>query len=209
MKQGFVVAVIMLALSIHPASAFDFKGDVVGELTLYDFKFRHYRTPGGPNAKPAPQCTDTSPGAVTLLLAQPWYLKNGLVHCQTHFPYEWHQGRTPTIAGVETEFSIYRFVDGTLASIIIAFPSNRYRTVTSALKGKFGQPTEVMVEDVQNRMGAVFRNEKLTWVDGVNTIETEQLFGNLDRSVVMFLNGPMERIRLQRIAEGQPVSSDL
>jgi hypothetical protein len=76
----------------------------------------------------------------------------------------------------------FKFFKGHMFDVIAVFKEGDYATVKAAFVGKFGAPTSSHVNQVQNRMGAKFDDETLTWSNGVSAIELRQRASDLDTS---------------------------
>lgn len=75
-----------------------------------------------------------------------------------------------TFAGIPLLRSpAFFFRDDRLVSVFVALPSERFDESLLALTGKYGAPTSVQREPLQNRMGAMFENVVAVWrlPDGV------------------------------------------
>lgn len=96
-----------------------------------------------------------------------------------------------SIAGVAAQGVMLRFYDGQLSSIVVYFPEGGFGTVLSALKEKYGRPTEEKNDVVSNRAGAKFENHEVVWSNATSTITASgitatQRTGRVDLPVVSF-----------------------
>jgi hypothetical protein len=71
----------------------------------------------------------------------------------------------------------YRFSNAKFVEAFGAFASDDYADVRTAFVGKYGPPTRSVTSTVQNRMGASFEQEVLTW-DGPNVYIALNRFGS-------------------------------
>lgn len=119
---------------------YDLKGDCLG-MRLDDFKRKYYRVIKG-HDKTAPYTSEYPPGH-KMLLAEPWHAEAGIIHCTIEFPFERAQGMSgQTVAGVETDLLLYRFVDGALFQILTYFDTGQFELVRHALLDKYGKPVK-------------------------------------------------------------------
>jgi len=90
-----------------------------------------------------------------------------------------------TIAGVPVENLMLFFYDNKLHMITVGFASKDFDKVTEALKEKYGKAVPE-TEEVHNRMGAAFSNEKYTWAKSGEVLKAEKYASNIDTSRVTF-----------------------
>lgn len=197
-KSVFSVAGILVLSAISSALVTAFgaedlsiKGDRLG-LSLVQFKQKYSRVVQG-DFRMAPFCSDSSPGtALSTLLAEPWHAGAGIVTCSTHYPFEAHKGVVPTLAGQTTELFVHHFLDGQLFQVTIFFDHSGFADVRSAVQAKYGPPERQSTEVLQNRMGANFESESLTWNDGVAILSLTERVGNIDRSALILVDPLLE-----------------
>lgn len=165
---------------------YEFKGDRLG-MRLQDFKAKHARTIQGHN-ECAPWCSDSRPGEeIRGLLSQPYFAEAGLVNCRLDFPFEsLHERPTPTIAGVETDILLYKFVDEQLFAISAYFSNDGFDEVAEALVAKYGEPPGK--DDANN----------CAWSNEVSTIVLEKGTQKNDPSSVYFVHNGLADIAEQR-----------
>lgn len=114
---------------------FSLKGDVLGNLTLQEFKEKYRRTSTVCN-RSLPLCSDERPGyAFHELLGEEWHHLAGIVHGRVELPAE---RLSPTIAGIKTDCLIYQFLDDKLFQITGIFSTDYFHNVANALRKKFG-----------------------------------------------------------------------
>jgi hypothetical protein len=73
-------------------------------------------------------------------------------------------------------------LDTVIESIRVSFPISGYDTAAGALKLKYGAPTTTDNTPSQNRMGASFDNERLTWSLPTGTISVSKRGSKIDES---------------------------
>jgi hypothetical protein len=124
-----------------PQKPWEFKGDVLGVMTLDQFKTKYARKVTGHNEM-APWCSDSRPEShVGELLSEEYFSRAVIVHGRLDFPFERTANRPgPTVAGVETLNLIYQFVDNKLFGIIALIPGAGIDTVYEAIVAKYGEP---------------------------------------------------------------------
>jgi hypothetical protein len=159
---------------------FDIKGDRLG-MSLAGFKQKYYRNLG-PNKPPAPHCSDRQPNRDNpMLFYKAEMAKAGIVAAATTYPHEAFETKPvkSTIAGVETDAFIYKFVDGKLYEISISFGAKGFPLVKKALAAKFGEPLDSESPIHQALAGGNTGGETVVWSNEVSTIVLWQRTGDL------------------------------
>lgn len=168
------------------------KNDVLGEsLTAYKNNNQPvptHRYDGQPNLafldKPVVDCT-LKVGAEGLSTDQ----TTGVQSCLTV-----SSGRM-SYADLTVHYKRVSFLHDRLFNLEYAMHHNGYSCADSecgklglreALVAKFGQPSSIQKEQLQNRLGAQFLGETLIWKNGVSTIVLKEYVGDLDSSAVYF-----------------------
>ena len=72
-------------------------------------------------------------------------------------------------AGVESSIFV-TFLDGKADFISVGFPATNWPHVRDAIQAKYRDETTNETSIVQNRMGASFDQQTLTWIDGDETM---------------------------------------
>ncbi|MGI9455254.1 MAG: hypothetical protein ACR2NU_01765, partial [Aeoliella sp.] len=135
---------------------FALKDDRLG-MDLAEFKKRHRREIAG-LGKTMPWCSDETPDKdVPALMAEAWHTGAHIVSCRLDMPAEHN---SPSIAGVETESVVYRFLDGKLFQIEALFFTKEFGVVNDSLRKKYGSPTS---EHINPR--------RVTWSSPTSTVE--------------------------------------
>jgi len=88
-----------------------------------------------------------------------------------------------TYAGKKASL-IATFHDGKLDQGISSFDSAAFDDVIAAIADRYGKATEHTTAPVQNRMGAVFLNETLTWEIGQQRVVAHKYSRDISRSLV-------------------------
>jgi hypothetical protein len=169
-----------------PTQFYEFKGDSLG-MSLEEFKQRHFYKPLTHN-KSAPFCSDDSRGANAVLLADESYLKAGLVNCRITFPFEDSQGRKVTIANSNAIAHLFHFVDKRLYQITIVVNHTDFPRVRDALVEKYSSPHGSKKEVYQNAYGATFAGEKLTWTNGISSVELSEYAADLRTTSIVLMH---------------------
>ena len=92
-----------------------------------------------------------------------------------------------TIGGVPAREVNFLFYDGKLERIMISLSHSYFGKVVSALKEKYGQPTEETPVALQNRMGLPFRGTNYEWRRFANGIIRASEYGSdLDTSNINY-----------------------
>lgn len=135
---------------------FDLKGDALG-MTLTEFKHKYARdVPGSP--QPAPFCSDKAAGfRVPELMTEAWHHAARIVHARIEYPSE---GRSPSLAGIETSLLLYQFIDGRLFQILALFEASGFPQVISTFRRKYGPPSQEGGE-----------RKRLVWTRMASTLE--------------------------------------
>lgn len=176
----------------QPESApapFALKGDQLG-MSLTDFKRIHHQSVAG-HDEPLPWCSDTRPGeGIETLMSEPYFPNAGLVNCRLDFPFQQIQGDpAPTIAGVETELLLYKFVDEWLYEILAMFSAEGIIEVHAAMTAKYGPPDE------QASHGCVWRND----VSSIHLLEGRKLNQwTAEPSVLLFSHHELSKLAESR-----------
>jgi hypothetical protein len=92
-----------------------------------------------------------------------------------------------TFAGLPVT-EMVSFYKGNLMSFYFQFPHDSYEQMRDAVKQKFGSPKESKQETYQNAYGATFTGESLIWTNEVSSVSVEEIAGDRDTSVVLFVN---------------------
>ena len=171
---------------------YEFKGDRLG-MDLEEFKRKYHRKVKG-DPRPAPCSSEYNPRyGNPSLLAESWHTDAGIVHCSLDFPFELYSDRPkPTVAGVDAELLVYKFVDGKMYQISAFFETPSFETVRSALIEKYGEPAK---EDKRPAM--------LFWWNGCSSISLRR--GKLNPkqySHVHFTLDELQSIVLERTPSG-------
>jgi hypothetical protein len=163
-----------------PAKLYDIKGDRLG-MTLEEYGKAHYSFfPGDRKSKVSPSigpyCKDHDDSLSFLTKDE---AAAGVASCAN---YPILIGTPTTVANMPMTGIAFKFFKGHMFDVIAVFKEGDYATVKAAFVGKFGAPTSSHVNQVQNRMGAKFDDETLTWSNGVSAIELRQRASDLDTS---------------------------
>lgn len=173
---------------------FEFKGDVLGETTLEDFKRRYHRNCSGHN-EPAPQCSDRMhKSALGSIYAEEWFTSANVATVRIAFPFESVQkpfddtcwfavaGKIVTVADVKMTDLVHKFIDGLLFQILGFFDAAGFQAVRDAFKIKYGEPNESTVVPYQNAYGANFKGEQHVWNNGNCTLLLNEIAGDRESS---------------------------
>lgn len=90
-----------------------------------------------------------------------------------------------TIAGSPISSPTLDYFANKLWQISIRFDSDDFQTVIDSLKTKYGKG-KITKEKVQNKLGATFVNEIVTWKKGTSNIVAKKFASNLDKSSLRF-----------------------
>lgn len=178
------------------AEPYELKGDRLG-MALADFKMKYHRAIKS-DTRTAPFTSEDTAGEENVsLLTLPWHANAGIVHCSIDYPFERFQGRpAPTVAGVATDFLIYKFVDGSLYQITAFFDTNAFEVVRSALIERYGNP------DKEEKKPAF-----LFWWNGCSSVSLRR--GRLNPSEYSHLHFTMDNLMAIVTARAPNRSEDL
>lgn len=95
-----------------------------------------------------------------------------------------------SFAGVGAS-EIVSFYKHQLVSFMFEFPNDEYDKIRGALEQKFGRPTSTKQKSYQNSFGASFAGESVLWDNGVSSISLEQIGGDRDHSVILFVHNAL------------------
>jgi len=184
-----------------PAKPYDYKGDVLGAMTLKQFKKKYARNVPGHNEN-APSCSDDNPKKIG---SEPWHRKAKVVIGSVIFAFESAEHNeakygknVPTIAGIKVKSQTYYFVDKKLARLSMYFPHDGFSDVKSALIKKFGEPDSVSIDKLQNAFGATFQRGMLMWDNGRSGITLEEYGYDIKNSLVIFYDNKLYALYLKR-----------
>jgi hypothetical protein len=183
---------------LAPAVWYDFKGARLG-MTVEEWK----RLPspakpenltrfGLPPQMITPICQG-DPGADKLILFRTSGEKAaGVVLCQYAYPtsvgrsyQSWSTARV-SIGQYTADQVIYKFLDGQLYEISITGHINLLTDIMDGLTAKFGDPTKVISDTTQNKMGATFPHTIKSWVNPVAMITVEAPWSRIDNLNVTY-----------------------
>ena len=91
-----------------------------------------------------------------------------------------------TYAEISMKMKTATFSEDHFTLLMFTAKHRDYDLLRDNLIAKFGEPTSRATEDVQNRMGAHFVGELLTWDNSVSSIHLEEYSGDLDSSSLVF-----------------------
>ena len=71
-------------------------------------------------------------------------------------------------------FTVIEFETDGMDTVMLGFASEKYDEMKNTFLERYGPPTQTETQPVQNRMGASFLNESLTWTGNVVKIRLEK-----------------------------------
>lgn len=77
----------------------------------------------------------------------------------------------------------FNFMNGKLERAYATISAAAFDALISGLISRYGPPSSRKYTAVQNRMGAQFQNEKLTWKEGNASIEVEKYYTDIETSI--------------------------
>jgi hypothetical protein len=116
-----------------------------------------------------------------------------------------------TIAGVPAREINFFFYDGKLEKITISLSHSYFNKVVSALKEKYGQPTEETPVKLQNRMGLPFSGTNYEWRRFANgIIRASEYASDLGTSLINYVtHHSIEEFTRRRQQSDKSGSKDL
>jgi hypothetical protein len=186
---------------------FDIKGDRLG-MSLAAFNRKYYRD-RGPRKPPAPHSSADRPDKDNPMLNYKAEMaKVGIVAAAPIYASEPYDTRPikATIAGVDAERFIYKFIDGKLYEISVSFDQRRFQRVKEALKAKFGAPLGKDSEVIENLLGANSGGDVSRWSNKVSSMLLYERAGDLTSILLVTdkqLAAEAER-RLAKVREANP-----
>jgi hypothetical protein len=157
-------------------AAFEFRSHRIGD--LLDSSYPRWR---GKKLFNKPGCEVESDGV-------------GVVSCEdaeSFSKYERYHVRY--IGGVPVMLLSYKFFEGKLYSLDMAFHVNLYSTIREMLAGKYGEPTRQRASTIQNRAGASFENITTEWDFREGALKLDMRYGQVDTSWLTFENPAVEK----------------
>jgi len=116
----------------------------------------------------------------------------------------------PTIAGVAATLYVHKFVDGRLYQITVTIEQDDFPKLAAALKEKFGEPTLKRTETHQNRFGAKFEGDLVSWENAVSELFIQERAGSIDRSILIMKDKQLTKVEEAKIkAANKPKIDDL
>lgn len=89
------------------------------------------------------------------------------------------------VAGATPGTYSFNAVDGKVESISVTFNKTGFSTVRDALIIKYGEPSEKKINALQNRAGASFESQTLTWSRPDGEIHISEIGSKVDESRLM------------------------
>lgn len=108
---------------------------------------------------------------------------------------------------LSTEYTFVRKTvdeDFLLFRIHSTLNNNYHDYLVDALTKKYGQPSDIKTDTVQNRMGASFESQATTWSLGDNSIFLNQRLLKIDEMVITFINKPLNELYKQIKTDSEP-----
>lgn len=82
--------------------------------------------------------------------------------------------------------------DGVVTSILLQGGHDDYPSIKALLQERYGRPSAVRVETLQNAMGAAFKSESSVWVGKNVTMVLNERSGSANKSAVRFSHNASE-----------------
>lgn len=175
---------------------YDLKGDQLG-MSLAEFKAKYHRVVSG-HDQPAPFSSDhrRNLGAITLL-SEKWHAEAIIVHCSIEFPFERRNGNwIPTVAEIEMDLLIYKFVDDELFQISGYFDTRNFDLMSYRLQEKYGRPQHESTKP-----------KSALWSNNLSTIRL--IRGRISPKEWSILNISRDRLLLKVQTRSPKTSADL
>jgi hypothetical protein len=89
--------------------------------------------------------------------------------------------------GITPSLMTMKFRNDKLVEVRLSFGSMQFEALAAAMTERFGQPTEVKNEAVQNRLGATFDNRILLWTRGDAILRITKRWSTVDDGSMHFV----------------------
>jgi hypothetical protein len=142
-----------------PAEAYELKGDKLG-MSMAEYLKRHPSDCVSSNLAPKPSKTGPKP-------ADPSSFHFTCTNIDVTHPY--------TLATYPMKWQSVDFSRQQLYRIEYAFSHELFDVIEASLASKFGQPTNMQQDDVQNGFGAHFKRSTVIWKNGTSTITLNEI----------------------------------
>jgi hypothetical protein len=115
-----------------------------------------------------------------------------------------------TYAGIYPETMSATFRDDRLVSVLLVYASEKFEQMKAAMLERFGPPQDTKTEMLQNRMGASFENQSLTWLQGDALLQLSQRFNRVDQGMIGLVSKQhVERRKNERKDETKARAKDM
>lgn len=212
MRRAYFAATILALISSPGASAppkkaaappvyYDFKGAKLG-MTIDEWKAvpfpgdlqdnKIFSLKGESIPVVQPVCQGDTGSDKLLLFRSSAETAAGVVLCKYGYPrsigtYQTWSSAFLNVAGFGAQDVDFKFLEGRLYEINITLHSNALPHVLDGLVAKFGQPTSVINDTTQNRMGATFPHTVKSWINPVASIRLESPYSKIDDLNVRYI----------------------
>lgn len=90
------------------------------------------------------------------------------------------------LAGVPVKVETITLFRNKLSGLLVMFDAVSFKTVTDALKAKYGAPCKVAVNQLQNRMGATFASPHYEWCFASGRLLADMYYPDIETSAVQY-----------------------
>jgi hypothetical protein len=103
-----------------------------------------------------------------------------------------------TVAGAKAFINVTVGKSGNVSRILIDFKEANFPEVANAMIKKFGPPIDKETDTLQNAMGAKYKQEKLTWMEGENHAVLKRYAGKISDSSI-YMSTEEDRAMLRQL----------
>lgn len=115
-----------------------------------------------------------------------------------------------TYAGRPVSKIIASFSSNRLMSVSVHFEPSEFDAISSAMKEKYGKPSNSDEHVVQNRYGAKYKNERYIWATPGGMVSVDKYFGKIDESAVTLTsNEHIAEMAAERAEKSKTIKTDM
>lgn len=118
----------------------------------------------------------------------------------------WLEEHDFTVAGIKPFLLSFQFVQDAsgafqLSQVNVSFKSEEFSTLSTALETKYGKPSSVKTEVVQNKLGATFENLTERWHNPASSIELQRFSTSLEYSSLTYTHRKLYELWEQHVGQ--------
>jgi len=176
-----LILIYLLAFNYSlSAEPFSLKNDTLG-MSLSEFQNKYKRAVPTHNQS-APYCTGEFTEIAKAMSEEIWHFNAGIIHCTTHFGFEYARKLGPSIVNEKVKSLTHHFVDNKLFKITALLNHNSFHVVHLALSEKYGNPNDASRTTYTNSIGVKVSGLTSVWVNKDSKITITERYGMIDTS---------------------------